>query len=68
VDAEFAGRGLGAVLVRRGIETMLARGATRYIGSCDVRNAAMIRIFERIGCTRVTSQHVFVRPAATLPR
>ena len=58
---------LGAVLVRRGIETMLARGATRYIGSCDVRNAAMIRIFERIGCSRVTSQHVFVRAAATSP-
>jgi RimJ/RimL family protein N-acetyltransferase len=68
VDREFAGRGLGAVLVRRGIETMLARGATRYIGSCDVRNAAMIRIFERVGCARVTGQHVFVRPAATLPR
>jgi RimJ/RimL family protein N-acetyltransferase len=63
VVPEFAGRGLGAVLVRRGIETMLARGATRYIGSCDVRNAPMVRVFERIGCSRVTSQHVFVRAA-----
>lgn len=68
VVPEFARRGLGAVLVRRGIETMIARGATRYIGSCDVRNAPMLRVFEKIGCVPVTSQSVFVRPAAGMPR
>ncbi len=64
VVPEFRGRGLGGVLVRRGVDTMLARGATRYIGSCDVCNAPMRRIFERIGCTPVTTQRMYLRRLA----
>lgn len=61
VLSEFRGRGLGAVLARRGIETMLARGATRYADSCNAANVPMRRIFERLGCGVVTTQHFFDR-------
>jgi RimJ/RimL family protein N-acetyltransferase len=64
VVPEFRGRGLGAVLTRRGVETMLARGVTRYADSCNVENAPMRRIFERLGCSRVTTRHFFDRQLA----
>ncbi len=57
----FRGRGLGAVLTRRGVETMLARGATRYADSCNALNTSMRRIFDRLGCGLVTTQHFFDR-------
>jgi RimJ/RimL family protein N-acetyltransferase len=68
VVPEARGRGFGAQLLRRGVETMLRRGATRYVGTCDVGNEAMRRAFERIGCARVATRHVFTRSAARLPR
>ena len=68
VVPEFRGRGLGGVLLRRGIETMLRRGATRYAGSCDVANVPMVRLFERIACPRIAVRHMFVRHAGTALR
>jgi len=62
VVPEARGRGHGAQLLVRGVETMLARGATRYVGTCDVGNAPMRRAFERIGCARIATRHVFTRP------
>jgi len=68
VVPEARGRGHGAQLLVRGVQTMLGRGATRYVGTCDVGNAAMRRAFERIGCTRIATRHVFVRHVDTLRR
>ncbi len=55
----FRGRGLGAALVLHGVDTMARRGATRYLGSCDARNAPMIRTFERLGCRVIAEQRIF---------
>ncbi len=59
VVPEFRGRGLAGTLLVRGIETMLARGATRYVGSCVAENVPMRRAFERIGCSKIATRHVF---------
>jgi ribosomal protein S18 acetylase RimI-like enzyme len=58
---EFRGRSLGEVLTRRGVEAMLTRGVTRYADSCNVANVPMRRIFEKLGCGVVTTQHLFDR-------
>ncbi len=61
VVPEARGCGLGAVLVRRGIETMIARGALRFVGSCDIVNTPMRRIFQKFGCVAIATQRVFTR-------
>lgn len=58
---EARGRGLGAPLQLHGLATLRRRGATRFISSCDVRNAAMQRVFERLGYERGPTQH-YLRP------
>ena len=68
VVAEARRRGFGLQLLRRGVETMLGRGATRYIGSCDVGNEPMRRAFERVGCARIATRHVFTLSAVPFPR
>jgi RimJ/RimL family protein N-acetyltransferase len=55
----FRGRGLGLALEERGLRTMARRGATHYVGSCDVRNAPMTALFRRMGCRRTRTQHLF---------
>ncbi len=53
-------RGLGKVLHAKGLEILSKQGATEYVGSTDLENPAMIRIFESNGCenigTRTTHQ------------
>jgi len=68
VVPEARRRGFGLQLLRRGVETMLRRGATRYIGSTDVANVPMRRAFERIGCARIATRHVFTLSTAAFPR
>ena len=48
--------------VRLGLHELAARGCTRYVGSTDERNPAMVRIFERNGA-RATGTQSFYAPA-----
>ena len=56
----FRQRGFGAVLHGFGLWNLGERGASSYIGSTDVRNVVMRRIFERNDC-EVTRRQVFFR-------
>lgn len=54
--------GYGVRLHAAGLARLAGMGVTKYFGSTDHRNAGMLRIFERNGCDRVTTQ-VFLRPS-----
>jgi len=56
VTPEFRRRGLGRALHALGLRLLGERGAERYVGSTDTRNEAMVRIFERNGCTEIARQ------------
>ncbi|MBN1879876.1 GNAT family N-acetyltransferase [bacterium] len=47
---EFRGKGLGRPLHARGLEDLKHMGATRYVGSTDILNVPMRRIFVTNGC------------------
>ena len=49
----FRRQGLGKVLHATGLEILSKQGATQYIGSTDLENAAMIRVFEINGCESI---------------
>ena len=53
------GRGLGRLLHAKGLALLAGRGLARYIGSTDVRNAPMLRVFERNGCRVKGTQAYF---------
>jgi RimJ/RimL family protein N-acetyltransferase len=48
---EFRGQGIGARLHLAGLALLAGAGVQRYVGSTDVRNEAMARVFARNGCT-----------------
>jgi hypothetical protein len=54
-------KGLGKILHAKGLEILSRQVAIEYIGSTELENAAMIRIFEIIGFenigTRTTHQN-----------
>jgi ribosomal protein S18 acetylase RimI-like enzyme len=57
---EHRGRGIGRRLHRAGLALLAAAGVVKYLGSSDVRNAPMLRIFTRNGC-RTTGTQVYFR-------
>jgi GNAT superfamily N-acetyltransferase len=52
----FRGRGYGRVLHATGLESLARRGVTKYVGSTDERNAAMLAVFAANGCVRTGIQ------------
>ena len=46
----YRGRGLGRLLHARGLDDLKRLGATRYVGSTDIVNVPMRRIFAANGC------------------
>jgi len=44
------GQGLGRAIHALGLRLLAAAGLARYVGSTDVRNAAMLAVFARNGC------------------
>ena len=57
----FRRRGLGRALHAAGLGLLAGAGVKTYKGSTDVRNEAMVRVFERNGCTRKADQ-LLLRP------
>jgi RimJ/RimL family protein N-acetyltransferase len=55
----FRGRGYGTGLHAAGLAFLAEQGLTRYVGSTDVRNTAMMRAFERNGCKVTGTQFFF---------
>jgi ribosomal protein S18 acetylase RimI-like enzyme len=53
---EYRGEGFGQVLHAKGLELLGHAGVRSYVGSTDVQNVPMIRVFEKNGC-----QHTAVR-------
>lgn len=53
VFPDHRSRGLGKILHARGLEILRAQGALDYIGSTDVLNASMLRVFETNGCSKI---------------
>ena len=51
--------GLGLALHATGLRCLADRGSSRYVGSTDVRNEPMQRVFARNGCRRVGVQGFF---------
>lgn len=61
------GRGLGVRLHALGLHHLARQGARKYVGSTDLRNVAMLRVFERNGCCVTGTQGFFVRTAGASP-
>lgn len=62
------GHGLGRELHATGLSLLAGRGKTRYIGSTDLRNAPMLRVFERNGCrVKGTQAYYAIAPRAGAP-
>ena len=59
---EHRGRGLGRKLHRAGLALLAGAGVQRYVGSTDVRNEAMARVFAGNGCEISTTQLFFHVP------
>ncbi|MBI4676631.1 MAG: hypothetical protein HY748_03535 [Elusimicrobia bacterium] len=53
VVPRLQGKGFGRILHAKGLECLAGAGVTRYSGSTDIINKAMLRIFEVNGCLRV---------------
>lgn len=60
----FRGRGYGRALHATGLSILVERGVTKYIGSTDMRNEPMLRVFEANGCPQTTTQFLYRPPAA----
>ena len=50
---EYRGHGFGRSLHALGLWILKSRGVTRYVGSTDVSNKAMVSIFLKNGCKKV---------------
>ena len=57
----FRGRGYGRALHASGLAMLAERGVTRYVGSTDTRNEAMLKVFCANGCAQTGTQ-LFYRP------
>ncbi len=47
---EYRGQGFGRVLHAKGLELLAEMGVENYVGSTDLANAPMLRVFEANGC------------------
>lgn len=47
---KYRGKGFGLILHAKGLELLATSGVTSYVGSTDVQNIPMIRVFEKNGC------------------
>ncbi len=56
---EYRGRGLGRLLHARGLHDLKHLGATRYVGSTDILNVPMRRIFAANGCTEKGVRRIY---------
>jgi ribosomal protein S18 acetylase RimI-like enzyme len=61
------GRGLGRALHAAGLHLLAEAGALRYVGSTDVRNTAMARVFAQNGCLVEAKQLLLHPPPARQP-
>lgn len=60
VVLEERGKGLGKALQKRAVETLFRRGVHTIVGSTDVRNKPMLKIFESLGYERIEHQYFYV--------
>ena len=60
VVLEERGKGLGRALQKRAVETLFRRGVRTIVGSTDVRNKPMLKIFESLGYERIEHQYFYV--------
>lgn len=62
VTPAHRGRGLGRRLHALGLGALGTRGLVRYVGSSEVKNAAMLRIFDQNGCGVIARQRFYTWP------
>jgi ribosomal protein S18 acetylase RimI-like enzyme len=55
------GKGVGAALVRRGTDALIAGGAREVRGDCDRENVAMVKSFERAGYEQIARRRTYQR-------
>lgn len=53
------GKGIGKILQQKAVETLIKRGAKGIIGSTDIKNTPMIRIFKSLGYEFVEYQYFY---------
>lgn len=58
----FRGRHLGRALHALGLQLLARRGATLYVGSTDLQNHSMLRIFQANGCFSTHQQLFYEQP------
>jgi ribosomal protein S18 acetylase RimI-like enzyme len=66
VDPSVQGGGLGELLVTACLDRARAAGRTRMVLSTDLRMAAAIRLYERLGFTRLTERDWAPEPGIDL--
>lgn len=63
VTPPFRGRGFGWRIHALGLQALSERGVKRYVGSSEIRNGPMLRVFEKNGCPEIARQ-LFYEPLA----
>jgi ribosomal protein S18 acetylase RimI-like enzyme len=56
---EFRGRGYGRIVHAKALELLKEMGVKKYLGSTEITNHAMLRIFELNGCKKRSLRHFF---------
>jgi RimJ/RimL family protein N-acetyltransferase len=59
VVLEERGKGLGKALQKRAVETLFRKGVHTIVGSTDVRNKPMLKIFESLGYEHIEHQYFY---------
>ena len=60
VVSEERRKGLGKALQKRAVETLFKRGVHTIVGSTDVGNKPMLKIFESLGYERIEHQYFYI--------
>jgi RimJ/RimL family protein N-acetyltransferase len=59
LKASYRGKGYGRIIHARGLGLLKEMGAKRYLGSTEITNYAMLRVFELNGCRKLFIRHFF---------
>ena len=58
VTPDFRGKGFGKILHAKGLQLLSDMGVTGYVGSTDINNLSMLRIFDANDCRKTAIRKV----------
>lgn len=59
IRPKYRGKGYGRIIHAHGLELLKQMGAKKYLGSTEITNYAMVKVFELNGCKKWFIRHFF---------